>query len=188
MNAVALLEKHFASRKAFEIVLEHSRRVADKALKIAGGIRAPLDLKFIEEAALLHDIGVSRIHAPQLDCHGSAPYIRHGVLGREILDAEGFIAHGLVCERHIGVGLTVEDIIRQKLPLPHREMRPLTMEERIVSFADLYYSKTPGRLGEEKAPAEVMEGLRKFGAHKASIFREWLRELNPVLPQGIDDL
>ena len=66
MNAVALLEKYFVrNRISFEIVLEHSRMVADKALLVARRQRnTEQELQFIEEAALLHDIGVSRTHAP----------------------------------------------------------------------------------------------------------------------------
>lgn len=188
MDTVALLKKYFTDRDSFAIVLEHSRQVAGKARLVAQSVGGAIDLQFIEEAAMLHDIGVCRTNAPGLGCHGSAPYIRHGIIGREILEAEGLPAHALVCERHIGVGLTVQDIIGQNLPLPQREMAPTTREERIVCFADLFFSKRPGRLDEEKTPAEVMEGLRKFGAHKASIFFEWLRELGPLRPQGIDDL
>ena len=38
----------------------------------------------------------------------------------KMLDSEGLPQHALVCERHIGVGLTMEDIRLQKLPLPFK--------------------------------------------------------------------
>ncbi|HYS44044.1 MAG TPA: HDIG domain-containing protein, partial [Geobacteraceae bacterium] len=112
MNAVDLLEKYFGSSPtAFGIVLEHSRMVSIKALRIAESLNGlAVDLQFVEEAALLHDIGVSRIHAPDMGCFGQEPYIRHGIIGRKILEEEGYPRHALVCERHIGVGLTVDDI------------------------------------------------------------------------------
>ncbi len=53
------------------------------------------DRLFIEEAALLHDIGVCQVHAPGLGLHGRHPYIMHGVLGREILEREGYPLHAL---------------------------------------------------------------------------------------------
>lgn len=178
MNPLALLEKHFCGNKAaLEIVYQHSRMVADKALAIAKRAGAAGDdLRFIEEAALLHDIGVSGIHAPKLHCFGSAPYIRHGIIGREILEAEGLPLHAMVCERHIGVGLTARDIALQKLPLPEREMSPVTACERIVALADLFYSKKGGELLTEKSQDQVRSDLLKFGPEKVCIFDGWLKD------------
>lgn len=177
MNPSQLLKKHFAVNPVtFDIVLAHSRMVADKALLIAGRQQTAVDLKFVEEAALLHDIGISRIHAPKIGCHGAAPYICHGVLGREILEAEGFPSHALVCERHVGVGITVEDIVLQNLDMPRRDMTPVTREEKIICFADLFYSKKPGFLEREKSVDQVKENLAKHGMKKVAIFEKWLEE------------
>jgi uncharacterized protein len=174
MPAITLLKKHFNSA-AFAIIYEHSQMVATKALHIARNIGSPLpDLQFIEEAALLHDIGVSCVHAPHSHCRGSAPYICHGILGRQILENEGLPRHAMVAERHIGVGLTVKDIHEQRLPLPLRDMSPLTVEEKIVCFADLFYSKKPGQLTAEKSTGDIRAGLERFGTHKTDIFDEWV--------------
>jgi uncharacterized protein len=177
MDACGVLKKYFNDPVAFALVLEHSRMVADKALAIAASANARVDFTFIEEAALLHDIGVARIYSPRLGCFGNAPYICHGVLGREILEGEGLPNHAMVCERHIGVGLTADDIIRQKLPLPAREMIPLTLEEKIICFADLFYSKNPGSRSSQKSIQEIRAGLKKFGDHKVTVFDQWLNEL-----------
>lgn len=179
MDAAALLKKYFSNEAALEIVLKHSRLVADKALEVAGGLGIPIDLKFIEEAALLHDIGVSRVHAPKMFCFGSQPYICHGITGREILETEGLPRHAMVCERHIGVGLTAEDIRRQKLPLPARDMVPLSLEEEIICFADLFYSKNPDSVTVMKSREEVRASLEKFGEGKITIFDRWYARLCP---------
>ncbi|HEY6839417.1 MAG TPA: HDIG domain-containing metalloprotein [Geobacteraceae bacterium] len=177
MNPLSLLEKYFPTPLARETVIRHSRLVADKALAVAAALHDPaLDLAFIEEAALLHDIGTCRTHAPGFGCTGHEPYIRHVIIGKDILDAEGFPRHALVCERHIGVGLTIADIDSQELPLPRREMIPLNREERLICFADLFYSKNPAKLTHEKSEAEVRQGLEKFGQHKTAIFDRWLAE------------
>ena len=161
--------------EAFKIVFEHSRHVADLALEVADRLALPEDdRRFIEEAALLHDIGVCQVHAPGLGLHGKHPYIMHGVLGRAILEREGYPLHALVSERHTGVGLTCEDIIRQGLPLPHREMCPESLPEQIICFADLFYSKKPGRLDERKTVARVRKKLLPFGEEKVAIFDAWL--------------
>jgi len=179
MNAEALLKKYFSDPVALAIVLEHSRHVARKALAVADSLgHGNVDRIFMEEAALLHDIGVCRTASPFLHCHGTEPYIRHGIIGREILETEGFPRHALVCERHIGVGLTVADIRAQRLPLPEREMTPVSLEERIVSFADMFYSKKGGAVRVEKTADQVRENLRAFGEHKVALFDAWLSEFN----------
>ncbi len=159
-------------------MLAHSHLVARLALRVAErvGHRQPIDKDFIEQAALLHDIGMLFTDTPQLDCHGDRPYIAHGVIGAEILHKEGLPRHASVCERHIGVGLSVEDIKVQKLPLPLRDMRPQTLEERIVAYADLFYSKT--RKGMRTAEM-VRTALARHGQHKVSIFDEWHRRFKP---------
>jgi uncharacterized protein len=178
MNAVALLEKYFTDQDSLRIILYHSRMVAVKALQVARNLdNTSLDLDFIEESALLHDIGVCRTAAPQFHCHGTEPYIRHGIIGKEILGVEGFPLHALVCERHIGVGLTIDDIRSQGLPLPEKDMTPLSLEEKIICFSDLFYSKDSGKIGLEKSIDKIKTGLGKFGSQKLMVFDDMLKEL-----------
>lgn len=177
MNPLALLEKYFAfSEETKNTIITHSRCVATKALAIADSLDISVDREFLEEAALLHDIGVCRVHAPKISCFGQAPYITHGLIGREILEAEGLPRHALVCERHIGVGLSQADVIAQNLPLPSRDMVPITIEERIVCMADLFFSKTPGKLSYEKSFTDVEKSLSRFGFEKVIIFHQWALE------------
>lgn len=174
MWATKLLARYLAG-ESLKIVLEHSRHVAALALDIADRLALEAEERlFIEEAALLHDIGVCQVHAPELGLHGTQPYIMHGVLGRAILEQEGYPLHALVCERHTGVGLTCEDIIRQQLPLPHREMCPQSLSEQIICFADLFYSKNPRRLDERKTVAQVRKKLLPFGEEKVAVFDAWI--------------
>ena len=60
MNPLALIDKYYPEDNELKhILLVHSRSVADKALEMAR--KHPelnLDLTFIEEAAMLHDIGI----------------------------------------------------------------------------------------------------------------------------------
>lgn len=177
MSPEDLLAEYF-SPPALAIIIEHSRYVAEKAVRIAAASprTGSLDLAFITEAAMLHDIGVSQTDTPYLDCHGESPYICHGILGRRILEERGLPRHALVCERHIGVGLTVDDIIAQHLPLPHREMRPLSAEEKIIACADLFYSKRKGELSTEKTCEQIRQNLAKFGIEKTAIFDQWIKE------------
>ena len=116
----------------------------------------------MEEAALLHDIGIFLCDAPDICCTGTLPYICHGVEGRRLLEAEGLPRHALVCERHTGSGLTVDDIVRQGLPLPHRDMTPQTLEEKLVCYADKFYSKS-GDIQAEKPFGRVLKSIARHG-------------------------
>lgn len=176
MDPVAIIERHYApASKSHRILLQHGRLVAEKALAAAARVPhlAP-DRAFVESAALLHDIGIFLTDSPILDCHGREPYIRHGILGREILEALGLPRHGLVCERHVGVGLSAEDIRRTGLPLPGRDMRPVTVEEQIICYADKFFSKNGGEPPCEKSVAEIVASLRPYGKDKVERFMGWV--------------
>jgi uncharacterized protein len=176
MNPVEIVGRFYApGSKSSRILLEHGRLVAGKALAAAARVgHLQPDLDLIRSAAMLHDIGIFRTDSPGLGCHGSEPYIRHGVLGREILDALGYPRHGLVCERHVGVGISTADIRRFNLPLPQRDMRPLSIEEEIVCYADKFFSKNGGGPLHEKSEAEIVADLSRYGTDKVERFMQWV--------------
>lgn len=169
-----LIRKYYANNpKAMGFLLEHSRLVARKALEVAHRAEhlGP-DLRFVEEAAMLHDIGIIKTNALLFGCRGDLPYICHGVLGREMLEAEGLPGHALVCERHVGVGLRVEDITKKGFPLPHRDMVPESLEEKIVCFADKFFSKD-GEPLREKPVEKVRSQITHYGMDKLAVFDGW---------------
>ena len=120
---------------------------------------------------MVHDIGIFKCNAPSIQCFGTEPYVCHGTIGAELMRKEGFPRHALVCERHTGAGLTLEDIERQHLPVPHRELTPQSVEEKIVCFADKFFSKT--RLGQRKTVEQAADSLRKFGEEGVNRFLGW---------------
>lgn len=174
MNWQQIIDKYYGegSDKLKSLLLLHSQSVARKALQI--GFSHPelsLDMKFIEEAAMLHDIGIIRCNAPGIHCHGTEPYICHGRIGAEMLRGEGLPRHARVCERHTGAGLTRDDIVSQQLPLPQQDFLPETMEEKLVCYADKFFSKN--RPDEEKTLEQAVRSLSKFGNEGVSRFMEW---------------
>jgi len=175
MDPIAILKTYYKEDSdLFNMLVNHSTSVMNKALSIADSHpEFNADKQFIAEAAMLHDIGVLHVYAPSIHCFGIMPYICHGYLGRQLLDEQGLPAHALVCERHTGVGITKEDIIAQNLPLPHYDMVPITIEEKIICFSDCFFSKT--ELGVEKPVESIRENLRLFGDEKAHRFDEWCR-------------
>jgi len=177
MDPAAVLKAHYPpSSRAYRILREHGRLVARKALAAAEAVPhlAP-DREFIRQAAFLHDIGIRFTHAPQLGCTGSYPYICHGYLGRELLEKEGYPRHALVCERHVGVGISREEIHRQGLPLPLRDMLPVTIEEQIVCYADKFFSKNGAGRPREKSLVEIAGNLARYGSDKVEKFMRWAK-------------
>lgn len=177
MNApLSLIDKYYPEDNELKhILLVHSGKVAEKALWIAD--RHPelkLDRPFLYEAAMLHDIGIFLTDAEGIHCHGDKPYICHGYLGAELVRNEGFPRHALVCERHTGAGLSLEEILSQGLPVPHREMVPVSLEEQVVCFADKFYSKT--HLEREKSVEKARKSLARYGEEGLQRFDRWCRE------------
>ena len=173
MDVQAIINKYYTpGTKLYSIYMSHAEDVKNKALCIAQQHpELAVDVHFIEEAAMLHDLAIFKTNAPHIGCYGTMPYICHGYLGRELLSSEGFPRHGLVCERHTGIGLRLEEILSRKLPVPHRDMTPVSLEEKIVCFADKFYSKS--QLGKEKSVKKIRNGLKKHGEYQVKVFDEW---------------
>lgn len=155
--------RYYDNPELLDILWTHSRMVADMALEcIARRGLTDVDPGFVERAALLHDIGIVMTDAPSIHCFGPLPYIRHGLAGGEMLRAEGFEEYARVCERHTGAGLTADDIRNQHLPLPEQDFLPETMAERLVCYADKFYSKS-GDLTRRKSLEKVRLQMVRHG-------------------------
>lgn len=175
MDPKSIIDDHYRPGDPLtDILLNHGQRVQEKALAVANrSAHLKPDVEFISQAALLHDIGIYRTTAPSIHCSGTYPYVRHGILGRQILEEYGLTRHALVCERHVGVGITRADIESQQLPLPLRDMMPISLEETIVCYADKFFSKTNGV--QERSLTQVAEELARYGQDKVDRFMAWHR-------------
>ncbi len=179
MNPLEIIQKYYEpGSRAYYFILHHSRLVAGKAREIAEKVsHLNPDCKFIEEAAMLHDVGILFTNAPKIGCFGYREYICHGYLGRELLEKEGLPLHALVCERHVGVGITAGEIRSNKLPIPEREMMPVSVEEKIICIADKFFSKSEHELLREKPIEKVRDMIGKYGEEKLKLFDEWVKLL-----------
>ncbi|OJU54170.1 MAG: phosphohydrolase [Bacteroidales bacterium 45-6] len=173
MDPFEIIEQYYEKDSpSYNILVRHSSDVANKAVKIVTNHpELNIDKKFVWEAAILHDIGIFLTNAPEIECYGTFPYIAHGFLGHDLLLRHHLPKHALVCERHTGAGLSVEEITHLKLPLPLRDMRPASIEEQVICFADCFFSKS--NLEVEKTPEKVLNGLSKFGKDGARQFEKW---------------
>ena len=176
IDCLSIIQRYYTpGNDDYRVLVLHSRKVADLAVKLGQRLVAkgePVDLEFVEEAAMLHDIGMCRTDAPGIHCYGTEPYIRHGILGRQMLDAIGLFRHGRVCERHTGAGITAAEIIDQHLPIdPPRDLLPESVEEKLVCYADKFFSKS--RIEEPPKTLErVRKSLAKFGDDSVVRFDE----------------
>lgn len=141
-----------------ELLLKHSRQVADRCLLICD--RHPelrIDRQFVEEAAMLHDIGIRWCSAPSIFCYGTEPYLRHGQIGAELLRREGWERHARVAERHTGTGLP--------------GFEPEELEEMVVCYADKFFSKShPDRV---LSVVQAAQSLERFGHKGVERFLDW---------------
>ncbi len=172
MNYKLIIDRYYKDNDELkDILLRHSKAVADKALAIADAHpELQLDRQFLLEAAMVHDIGIIKTNAPDIKCFGTEPYIRHGLLGAEIMRAEGFPLHARVCERHTGAGLSLKEIEEQALPLPHIDLLPETLEEKVICYADKFFSKT--KLDREKTLEQAERSVAKHGGEGLQRFKE----------------
>jgi uncharacterized protein len=122
-QAIELLRKNNCPPK----VINHCEEVAKLALEIASKLEKKgikVDLKLVEAGALLHDIGRSKSHA-----------VDHGVVGAKIAELEGLPEEVVrVIKRHVGGGITAQEA--EKFGWPKDVYEPVTLEEKIVSYAD----------------------------------------------------
>ncbi|MBP7679273.1 MAG: HD domain-containing protein [Bacteroidales bacterium] len=157
------------------IYVPHCQAVTTLALKIAlsnPGLNA--DEQYIQFGGMLHDIGIFYTETPDFGCYGRLPYLAHGYMGRELLEKKGLKDIAPVCERHIGVGITIEEIKQNNLPLPVRDMVPQTIEEKIICYADKFFSKSASNLSQPKPLDKVKRSIRKYGDTKWDVFEEMM--------------
>ncbi|MDR0311385.1 MAG: HDIG domain-containing protein [Acidobacteriota bacterium] len=173
MDYLEIIDRHYRDSPDLRgLLLRHSEDVARKALDAAK--RHPelnVDQQFVLEAAMLHDIGIFKTSAPGIHCFGSEPYLRHGIIGAELLRNEGWPKHALVCERHTGAGLTKGEIVAHRLPLPPSDFRPVSMEEQLICFADCFFSKAKPE--KEKSVESLRRKMKKFGRRSLKQFNAW---------------
>ena len=170
MNYALIIGKYYEEGSALlDLLMTHSEMVARKALAVAEAAGLDIDRDFVYQAAMLHDIGIFRCDAPGIYCHGSEPYIRHGVIGASLLRLEGLEAYARVCERHTGSGLTAKEIAETGMPLPPVDFLPETLEEKLICYADKFFSKS-GDPREEKPLDRVRRSMSKFGTESLARF------------------
>jgi uncharacterized protein len=123
-----------------ENVVRHVEAVSALAVEIAEACRKKgynVDVHLVEVGGLLHDIGRAQTHS-----------VHHAVLGAKIATSLGLPEPVIsIIKRHVGGGITAREA--RKLGWPKDVYVPLTLEEKIVSYADKLIE------GSRRVPIEV---------------------------------
>ena len=144
-QALQLLFENGCSAK----VINHCKAVTKLALETANILKEKglkIDSELVEVGALLHDIGRSKTHT-----------VHHAVVGAEIAKAAGLPDSVVsIIKRHVGGGITASEA--EKLGWPKDVYVPITLEEKIVSYADKLIEngkQAPINLAIEKLSGEL---------------------------------
>lgn len=110
-----------------ENVIRHVEAVSQLAVEIAEACKEKgynVDLELVEIGGLLHDLGRAKTHS-----------VHHAVIGVEIAKSLGLPERVIsIIKRHVGGGITAREA--KKLGWPKDIYVPLTLEEKIISYAD----------------------------------------------------
>lgn len=168
--------------KTYKYYLIHVTLVTKKALTIATNLKLkPKQLEFIEEAGMLHDIGICKVNSPILGCNGTHTYMAHVKIGKEILLNEKLPKHAEVAYRHNGVGICKEDIMQRGLPLPFEDILPQTLEQKIIAYSDLFFTKNPKHLWNERTHQEVLKNIEKYNFKQyVDVYEQWKKEFEGI--------
>jgi len=149
-QAIQLLRESQCSLK----VIRHCKAVAKLAVETAEACKENglnVNLELVEIGALLHDVGRSKTHS-----------VHHAVVGAEILEAAGLPETVIsIIKRHVGGGITADEA--EELGWPNDVYVPVTIEEKLVSYADKLIEKS------KRVPIDVtVEELVEEGRHEAA--------------------
>jgi uncharacterized protein len=141
-----------------ERVIAHCKSVSSLAVKFAKACQSngvSVDVDLVRIGGLLHDIGRSRTHD-----------VSHAVAGVEIARSlnlpEAVVS---IIERHIGGGISADEA--KRLGLPEKDYFPLSLEEKLVAYADKLLE------GSKIVPIEktIKQFSQKLGSGHPSIDR-----------------
>ena len=68
MDYISIINKYYPNDDELrQLLLKHSRQVADRCMQIVRKHKElSVDVQFLEEAAMLHDIGIFKCDAPSI--------------------------------------------------------------------------------------------------------------------------
>ena len=165
-QALQLLRENQCSEK----VINHCKAVTELALETANVLKErglKIDFALVEIGALLHDIGRSKTHT-----------VHHAVVGAEIAKSARLPDSVVsIIKRHVGGGITASEA--EKLGWSKDVYFPITLEEKIVSYAD--------KLIEDSKRAPIDVTIEKLSGELKYEAAERVRKLHEEITDLIGD-
>lgn len=182
MDYFRIIHNYIApTSETYPLYLIHCTLVAKMALEIAERLALSAESqRFIEEAAMLHDIGIIHTNMPVIFCDGSLPYLYHLTEGRKILEQEGVLRHAQVAQRHSGLSLTAKGVTTAGFAMGIEQFMPQLIEEEIINFADLFYSKDVATLWRKRSVAEVRQSIDQYAPSNVGLFNQWVAKFREI--------
>jgi uncharacterized protein len=126
-----------------------------------------VNVELVEIGALLHDLGRSKTHS-----------VHHVVAGVEIAKKVGLPESVLaIIKRHVGGGITTAEAA--ELGWPEDNYVPVTLEEKIVSYADKLVETS------ERVPIEMT--INKLREEKLDAAAERVQKVHVEIAQIVGD-
>ncbi len=151
-------------------VINHCKAAAKLALEIANNLKAKgfkIDSEAVEIGALLHDIGRSKTHT-----------VHHAIVGAEIAKSAGLPNPVIsIIKRHVGGGIAPSEA--EELGWPKDVYVPITLEEKIVSYAD--------KLIEDSKRTPIQTTINKLSKEHKYDAAERVRKLHEEMIKLIGD-
>jgi uncharacterized protein len=165
-QALKLLRQNHCSPN----VILHCRAVAKLSIetaKICQKKGLKVDLELVEAGALLHDLGRSKTHS-----------VNHAVVGAQIAKKAGLTEPVInIIKRHVGGGITNAEA--KELGWPEDNYVPMTLEEKIVSYADKLVETS------KRIPIEMT--INKLKEEKLENAAIRVRELHDEIKEIVED-
>jgi putative nucleotidyltransferase with HDIG domain len=179
-------------------LIDHVSAVCDRALKIAEQVEAaglPVDTAVVEAGALLHDSGIPRqkgepIVIPEWGDRARGlvtDNLTHPILGFELAGEYGFPLSVRRCILCHTPGPTREECRMLGITPPEEELIPITIEEKIVMYADFLIWATMLDLNPWRDPREMADaGIPYFNYFWRKATGTSLTMDGPVAQRWID--
>jgi uncharacterized protein len=139
----ALHRKYAPSDEVYDLVFTHCQIVCEIAMQLITNSATKVDIGLVVTGIMLHDIGVCPLFGADGKLRPGVNYVTHGTEGESILKKEGFPETiWRFASHHTGVGLSSQDVIAQRLPMPVSDYLAETDEELLIMYADKFHSKS----------------------------------------------
>ena len=74
----------------------------------------------------------------------------------------------------MGTCISAEEIAKAGLPIPVRDMMPISIEEQVICYADKFFSKDGDLIVKRNSEKEILRALESYGNGSADKFRAWM--------------